>query len=232
MKNYYDLLEVSHLASQEVIEKAYKTLVKKYHPDLQNDDIHKQEAEQKMKEINEAYDIISNPEKRSSYDQELKNLELEQQKLHEKEIQQQSQNIYYENENLYSEDSNKNNYKKTNEHFYKNVRENQKANANYNDKPIDKILQNQQIQFEIEKQKAIEQAYYDAYIQDLKNRGYKIKYKKTFKEHVKNIFIILILILILFLVFQIPFVRNYFITIYSENELIKWIVDFFADVFK
>ena len=232
MKNYYDLLEVSHLASQEVIEKAYKTLVKKYHPDLQNDDIHKQEAEQKMKEINEAYDIISNPEKRSSYDQELKNLELEQQKLHEKEIQQQSQNIYYENENLYSEDSNKNNYKKTNEHFYKNVRENQKANANYNDKPIDKILQNQQIQFEIEKQKAIEQAYYDAYIQDLKNRGYKIKYKKTFKEHVKNIFIILILILILFLVFQIPFVKNYFITIYSENELIKWIVDFFAEVFK
>lgn len=232
MKNYYDLLEVSHLASQEVIEKAYKTLVKKYHPDLQNDDIHKQEAEQKMKEINEAYDIISNPEKRSSYDQELKNLELEQQKLHEKEIQQQSQNIYYENENLYSEDSNKNNYKKTNEHFYKNVRENQKANANYNDKPIDKILQNQQIQFEIEKQKAIEQAYYDAYIQDLKNRGYKIKYKKTFKEHVKNIFIILILILILFLVLQIPFVKNYFITIYSENELIKWIVDFFADVFK
>ena len=232
MKNYYDLLEVSHLASQEVIEKAYKTLVKKYHPDLQNDDIHKQEAEQKMKEINEAYDIISNPEKRSSYDQELKNLELEQQKLHEKEIQQQSQNIYYENENLYSEDSNKNNYKKTNEHFYKNVRENQKANANYNDKPIDKILQNQQIQFEIEKQKAIEQAYYDAYIQDLKNRGYKIKYKKTFKEHVKNIFIILILIFILFLVFQIPFVKNYFITIYSENELIKWIVDFFADVFK
>ena len=232
MKNYYDLLEVSHLASQEVIEKAYKTLVKKYHPDLQNDDIHKQEAEQKMKEINEAYDIISNPEKRSSYDQELKNLELEQQKLHEKEIQQQSQNIYYENENLYSEDSNKNNYKKTNEHFYKNVRENQKANKNYNDKPINKILQNQQIQFEIEKQKAIEQAYYDAYIQDLKNRGYKIKYKKTFKEHVKNIFIILILILILFLVFQIPFVKNYFITIYSENELIKWIVDFFADVFK
>ena len=232
MKNYYDLLEVSHLASQEVIEKAYKTLVKKYHPDLQNDDIHKQEEKKKMKEINETYDIISNQEKRSSYDQELKNLELEQQKLHEKEIQQQSQNIYYENENLYSEDSNKNNYKKTNEHFYKNVRENQKANANYNDKPIDKILQNQQIQFEIEKQKAIEQAYYDAYIQDLKNRGYKIKYKKTFKEHVKNIFIILILILILFLVFQIPFVKNYFTTIYSENELIKWIVDFFADVFK
>ncbi len=67
---------------------------------------------------------------------------------------------------------------------------------------------------------------------ELRNRGYKIKYKKTFKEHVKNIFIILILILILFLVFQIPFVKNYFITIYSENELIKWIVDFFADVFK
>ena len=48
MKNYYDLLEVSEKASPEVIEKAYKTLVKKYHPDLQPDD-KKKEAEEKIK---------------------------------------------------------------------------------------------------------------------------------------------------------------------------------------
>ena len=36
MKNYYEILEVDSKASPEVIEKAYKTLVKKYHPDLQN----------------------------------------------------------------------------------------------------------------------------------------------------------------------------------------------------
>ena len=53
MKNYYEILEVDSKASPEVIEKAYKTLVKKYHPDLQNA-INKNEYEEKMKEINEA----------------------------------------------------------------------------------------------------------------------------------------------------------------------------------
>ena len=53
MKNYYETLEVDKKASPEVIEKAYKTLVKKYHPDLQNEENHV-EYEEKMKEINEA----------------------------------------------------------------------------------------------------------------------------------------------------------------------------------
>ncbi len=76
MKNYYEILEVSQSASQEVIEKVYKTLAKKYHPDLQ-DGIDKTYAEQKMKELNEAYDVISNQEKRKSYDFELENFEQE-----------------------------------------------------------------------------------------------------------------------------------------------------------
>ena len=37
MKNYYEILQVNENASQEIIEKAYKVLAKKYHPDLQND---------------------------------------------------------------------------------------------------------------------------------------------------------------------------------------------------
>ena len=49
MKNYYEILEVDSKASPEVIEKAYKTLVKKYHPDLQNA-INKNEYEEKMKD--------------------------------------------------------------------------------------------------------------------------------------------------------------------------------------
>ena len=71
MKNYYELLEVSENASPEVIEKAYKTLVKKYHPDLQPEN-KKKEAENKIKEINEAYEILSNSVKKSNYDNELK----------------------------------------------------------------------------------------------------------------------------------------------------------------
>ena len=48
MKNYYEILEVDKNASQEVIEKAYKALAKKYHPDLQQSQMQQQYAE-KMK---------------------------------------------------------------------------------------------------------------------------------------------------------------------------------------
>ena len=73
--NYYEILEVKKNASQEINEKAYKTLVKKYHPDLQQDE-NKNKYEEKIKKINEAYDILSDPEKRKKYDLNLKNTEI------------------------------------------------------------------------------------------------------------------------------------------------------------
>ena len=69
-KNYYEILEIDKNASPEIIEKAYKTLAKKYHPDLQ-DDAHKKEAEETLKKINEAYETLSTPEKKSIYDQTI-----------------------------------------------------------------------------------------------------------------------------------------------------------------
>lgn len=70
MMNYYDELEVSKNASKEVIEKVYKVLAKKYHPDMNQGDA-KQEAEEKFKKISEAYEVLSNEEKRKKYDLEL-----------------------------------------------------------------------------------------------------------------------------------------------------------------
>lgn len=70
MKNYYDELEISKKASQEVIEKVYKVLAKKYHPDMNQGDNQK-EAEEKFKAISQAYEILSNPERRKKYDLEL-----------------------------------------------------------------------------------------------------------------------------------------------------------------
>ncbi len=70
MKDYYGILEVNEKASPEIIEKAYKTLVKKYHPDLYSS-VQKREAETKLKEINEAYNILSDRFLRSQYDLEL-----------------------------------------------------------------------------------------------------------------------------------------------------------------
>ncbi len=65
MKNYYEILGVPENATQEEIRKRYRELVKKYHPDINKDN---PEAAKKMAEINEAYQVLSDPKKRAQYD--------------------------------------------------------------------------------------------------------------------------------------------------------------------
>ncbi len=76
MKNYYEILEVNKKASKEVIEKAYKVLVKKYHPDLYSGQ-KKEYAEKKIKEINEAYNVLTDEFMKEQYDTELEKQEQE-----------------------------------------------------------------------------------------------------------------------------------------------------------
>lgn len=64
--DYYKILGVDKNASQEDVKKAYKKLARKYHPDLNPDD---PEAHRKFQEINEANEVLSDPEKRKKYDQ-------------------------------------------------------------------------------------------------------------------------------------------------------------------
>ena len=75
MKNYYDILGVNKLASKEVIDKAYRALVIKYHPDKQEGKA-RIYCETKMKEINEAYEVLSNEFLREQYDAELEKEEM------------------------------------------------------------------------------------------------------------------------------------------------------------
>ena len=65
MKNYYEVLGISKTASADEIKKAYRNLAFKYHPDRNSGD---KVAEGKFKEINEAYDVLSDEKKRADYD--------------------------------------------------------------------------------------------------------------------------------------------------------------------
>lgn len=69
-KDYYDLLGVEKTASENDIKKAYRKLAMKYHPDKYSNasEKEKKEAEEKFKEINEAYQVLSDPDKKSKYD--------------------------------------------------------------------------------------------------------------------------------------------------------------------
>jgi len=63
-RDYYDVLGVSRNASQEEIKRAYRQMARKYHPDVSSE----QDAEERFKEVNSAYEALSDPERRSMYD--------------------------------------------------------------------------------------------------------------------------------------------------------------------
>ena len=65
-RDYYDVLGVSKSASEAEIKKAYRKLAKENHPDLHPGD---KEAEARFKEINEAYEVLSDADKKARYDQ-------------------------------------------------------------------------------------------------------------------------------------------------------------------
>src|SRR5438477_11548186 len=65
-RDYYDVLSVSKSASADEIKKAHRKLVRQYHPDVNKNN---KQAEEKFKEVQEAYDVLSDPQKRRNYDQ-------------------------------------------------------------------------------------------------------------------------------------------------------------------
>ena len=133
MKNYYKILQVDKDASPEVIKVAYKLLVKKYHPDLKEGE-EKKQAEERIKVINDAYDVLSDSAKRAEFDKTLtndaispeqynliinENINLKKEltyfrNLYNKDIYSQPQHTnMYSNYNMNTNDSSNNNVNKT-----------------------------------------------------------------------------------------------------------------------
>lgn len=152
MKNYYEILEVDKNASKEIIDKAYRTLVKKYHPDLKEQN-EKNQAETKIKEINEAYDILSDELKRSEYNKTLKdnyismeeyNLLIYENKKLKNELNTIKSTIYqYQNNNYYNTYQKYNNstQSKNQNQYYTSNYQNQ-SNNKYSDTYQNNIQKN------------------------------------------------------------------------------------------
>ncbi len=201
-QNYYEILEVNKNASPEIIEKAYKTLVKKYHPDLQQDE-NKNKYEEKIKKINEAYDILSDSEKRKKYDLNLKNTEISINDYN---------SLYQENINL----KNNLNILKEKLNYLNNIQNNyKKNNLNYNNLENNKnYSENNNINYN-----------------DINYTNYFSNFFVNIKNKLKNLFAffitILIIIFIFFILWHIPFTKNYLIKLYNENSILQFFINLF-----
>lgn len=217
MKTLYEILEVSENASQEIIEKAYRVLAKKYHPDLQPQE-KKQDAEQKMKMLNEAYSILSNTIKRKSYDEKLQ----EQRK--------QEINFYYEN-TLNKPEIKKQQHQTTAEN--QNNKEDIKYKQEEKKAREEKIQKQKKYEQEIQKnmQAQYEQKYQQAYEGYLRSLGYKIKYKWTWENYKDFMITILIIIAIGAFFWFLPPTHNMIVEFYESNPIIKTIADVIGNIF-
>ena len=204
-KNYYEILEVDKNASKEIIDKAYKTLAKRYHPDLQTQE-GKEQKEELMKKVNEAYDVLSDENKRTAYNQQLasKNVSMDE-----------YQKILLENELLKQQLETARQNIQNNRVHQQNTYSNEQRNTTPN--------VGQQTNF------TANQPYQNPYVQTRKQ--YRTRRRLTFKQLIKIIGVIVGVILLCALIYQIPPVKEYFNNMYEENIFFKALVNIFKDTF-
>ena len=227
-KNYYQILEVDKNASPEVIEKAYKTLVKKYHPDLQQDS-DKSTSEETIKKINEAYEVLSDKSKRENYDIKLNNYDQMLKAKHDEALKREMQNRERVVNNPTPPINNIVNTTISNPVKSSNVKEADNTN-NTSVEKLNKKIEKQVYKEQKKLLKSQRLAYQNAYISELRNRGYNVKYKKSFKNYLSAFIFIIALILIAFILWHIPFIKNYLIDLYNNNIIFHMIGSLIANI--
>lgn len=100
MKDYYKILQVEKNASADEIKKSFRKLAKKFHPDA---NLNNKEAEEKFKEINEAYNILGDENKKARYDLDMNNIESENADNFRKNSSQNKYNNYRKKQDKMSE---------------------------------------------------------------------------------------------------------------------------------
>lgn len=202
MDTLYDILEVSRKASKEVIDKAYKTLAKKYHPDLQTSE-NREYAEEMMKKINDAYDILSNEEKRSAYDRKLE--------------EQEEQAIHYENMNYSNQNQNNIYRQQTVENESKSDEFDWRSQfANLSPKEKKRLIK------KIEKE--ANEEYRKQYEDYFRSLGFRIKHRWTFKDFLIIGLVILALAFIFLILWLIPPTHEWLLKLYNDNFVVNLFV--------
>lgn len=216
MENYYDILEVSKKASKEIIDKAYRTLAKKYHPDLQTPE-NKQMAEEKMKKINEAYSVLSDDSKRAKYDMELEESEQSSKEVYNDNNQQKNQ---YYNPNAYNDY----NYNENNNDY------------NYNDSwqyNYQRLSKKEQAKLRRKLEKDANSEYRKQFEQFFRNIVFRegTKHSITLKDIITTILVFVVFAIIFLILWLIPITHDWMIDLYNDNIFIRIIVNVLIGIF-
>ena len=206
METLYDILEVSRKASKEIIEKAYKTLAKKYHPDLQNSDNEKKIAEERMKKINEAYSVLSDEQKRAEYDLKLQ---------HEEEIEKYKNSSQENAEEHYEQDYDE-------DEMYENDWKKQYAN----------LSPKEQKRVARKIQKEANEEYRKQYEEYFRSLGYRIKHRMTLKDYITIFAVIFALVIIFLILWVVPPTHEWMMGLYNENLVVQIIVNIIIGIGK
>ena len=159
--------------------------------------------EQKLKKINEAYETLSNPEKKKIYDDNLKSTKNEE-----------LQEIYEENQNLRNEINNlKNNLTHT-QTTYTNTTENINPNNQYYENNYTNIGNDNQY-------------YYTENQGNYTLQNMKYKLKRFFKNVFTSLIAIIVIILLFYLLWHVPFINKYLSDLYYNNPIVQYIKNLF-----